>query len=68
MYKVYRALRNGGETVSEFEEIDDMIQDVLKNPNHIFAIKEISLDGLQESDVRFASVAGFLDFWEKNSQ
>lgn len=60
MYRVYRALRNGGNIISEFEEIDDMVQDLKKNPNHIYAIKLVSPDGLYEYDVLAVSIAGFL--------
>lgn len=60
MYRVYRALRNGGDIISEFEEIDDMVQDLKKNPNHIYAIKLVSPDGLCEYDVLAVSIAGFL--------
>lgn len=60
MYRVYRALRNGGNVISEFEEIDDMVQDLKKNPNHIYAIKLVSPNGLYEYDVLAASIAGFL--------
>ena len=60
MYRVYRALRNRGNVVSEFKEIDDMVQDLKKNPNHIYAIKRVSPDGLYEYDVLAVSIAGYL--------
>ena len=60
MYRIYRALRNGGVRISEFEEIEEMVQDVLKNPNHIYAIKRDSKNGLYEYDVMFSSVTKYL--------
>ena len=60
MYRVYRGLRNGGATISEFKEIYEMVQDIKKNPNHIYAIKRVSPNGLYEYDVLATSIVPFL--------
>lgn len=60
MYKVYRALRNGGDVISEFEEIIDMVQNLKENPNHIYAIKIAKPDEPYESDVLAVTIANYL--------
>ena len=60
MYRIYRALPNGGNVISEFEEIDEMVQNLKENPNHIYTIKLVSPNELYEYDVLAVSIAGFL--------
>lgn len=62
-YRILRTGYNGSEIVEGFDEIDDMVQAILKNPNHIYSIqclRRCEADCYIYVEMTAASIVGFL--------